>query len=64
VHEVSLLDLLSINRLTDDLPENRALIGIQPDSVDWGELPCDAVMAAIPQACDLAIDTIQRWQQS
>jgi len=62
VHEVSLLDLLSINRLTDDLPDRRALIGIQPDSVDWGEIPCDAVNEAIPRACALAVDTVRRWQ--
>ncbi len=64
VHEVSLIDLLSINRLTDDLPEQRALIGIQPNSVDWGESPCDAVKEAIPRACDMALKIVERWQQS
>ena len=30
-HEVGLLDLMDITRLTEHLPENRALIGIQPE---------------------------------
>ena len=38
VHEVGLADLLSIARLTDRLPRNRALLGIQPQTLGWGEL--------------------------
>ena len=61
VHEVGLIDLMTIARLTDRLPQKRALIGIQPDSVDWGERPTPLVEAAIPQACQQAIDIIEQW---
>jgi hydrogenase maturation protease len=63
VHEVSLLDLLAITHLTSDLPVKRALIGIQPQSVDWGEFPTPEVAAAIPLACDMTRELIWEWQQ-
>ncbi len=63
VHEVGLLDLLAITHLTGDLPARRALIGIQPQKVDWGEHPSPAVAAAIPQACDMTRELIRTWQQ-
>ena len=39
VHEVSLIDLMAIALLSGQLPQQRALIGIQPHSIDWGETP-------------------------
>lgn len=63
VHEVSLLDLLAIAHLTDDLPSRRALIGIQPRDIDWGDVPTPEVAAAIPQACEWTLDLIREWQQ-
>lgn len=62
VHEVSLLDLLQVARLTDRLPAHRALVGIQPESTDWGEAPTAAVAAAVPVACDAVEALIARWQ--
>jgi hydrogenase maturation protease len=61
VHEVGLIDLMSIARLTDALPARRALIGIQPQYVDWAERPTAAVAAAIPRACEEALSLIRRW---
>jgi hydrogenase maturation protease len=61
VHEVGLIDLMAIARLTDHLPAQRALIGIQPENLDWGEVPSPAVAAAIPQACRLALDLLEEW---
>jgi hydrogenase maturation protease len=62
VHEVSLIDLLMIARLADRLPQRRALIGIQPHSVDWSETPSPSVAAAMPQACNRAMQLIEAWQ--
>lgn len=61
VHEVGLLDLLDIARLTETLPENRALVGIQPDIIDWGEQPTTAVSSAIPIAANHINDLIAAW---
>lgn len=62
VHEVNLIDLLMIARLADHLPQKRALIGIQPQDIDWGEQPSSPVAAALPQACSHALQLIEAWQ--
>jgi hydrogenase maturation protease len=62
VHEVGLADLLMIARLAEHLPQRRALIGIQPRDIAWGESPSPSVAAAIPQACDCALQLVEAWQ--
>lgn len=62
VHEVSLIDLMMIARLADRLPRQRALIGIQPHSIDWGETPSPPVAGAIRLACDQAMQLVAEWQ--
>jgi hydrogenase maturation protease len=61
VHEVGLLDLLDIARLTGNLPERRALVAIQPDVVDWGDAPTDSVASAIPVAAEKVAELMKRW---
>jgi hydrogenase maturation protease len=63
VHEVGLLDLLAVSLLTGSLPAQRALVGIQPGVVDWGETPSAAVLAALPAACAQARERILAWQK-
>jgi hydrogenase maturation protease len=62
VHEVGLLDLMALAALGGRLPERRALIGIQPQAIDWADAPGPAVARAIPQACERARELIERWQ--
>jgi hydrogenase maturation protease len=50
VHEVNLRDVLDIARITDSLPGERALVGIQPASLGWGMEPTPAVAAALDRA--------------
>ena len=61
VHEVGFADLMDIARLQDSLPENCALIGIQPEQLGWGDKPGATVRAAIPQAASRAAALIYRW---
>jgi hydrogenase maturation protease len=56
VHEVSLSDLMDMARLTDTFPAQRALVGIEPAFIGWGEHLTPAVEAAVP----LAIAEIRR----
>jgi len=63
VHEVGFADLMDIARLQDCLPVNRALIGIQPAELGWGDRPGEIVDAAIPMAADLARKLLQRWTE-
>ncbi len=60
-HEVGLLDLIDIARLTDSLPMNRALIGIQPDKFGWGMQPSEDVQQALPSAVSEALSLIEKW---
>lgn len=62
VHEIGLLDLLDISRLTDSLPEQRALIGIQPAIIDWGDALSKPVEQAVPIAVQHAMDLLSEWQ--
>ena len=61
VHEVGLTDLLDIARLSDCYPVLRALIGIEPRIMEWGEQPSDPVAAAIPQAAKEVLRLIDCW---
>jgi hydrogenase maturation protease len=61
VHEIGLLDLLDISRLTGNLPERRALVAIQPDVIDWGEFPTEQVAAAIPVVVEKALALMEEW---
>ena len=62
-HEVGLIDLMDISRLTDHLPKNRALIGIQPDKMDWGMEPTITVKNALNTAVNEAVKLITQWQK-
>ncbi|MEI6335155.1 MAG: HyaD/HybD family hydrogenase maturation endopeptidase [Methylococcaceae bacterium] len=63
VHEVNITDILSLAHLTGHLPERRALIGIQPQLIDWGDTLSESVAQAIPQVFKITRDLILRWEQ-
>lgn len=62
-HEVGLLDLMDIARITEHLPENRALIGIQPEYMSWGMQPTDKVGSALSEAVNEAKILINKWHE-
>ncbi len=62
VHEVGLSDLLDALRLRGELPENRALIGIEPADMDWGTEPTPPVAAAVSEAAARARELVRSWQ--
>lgn len=64
VHEVGLTDLRAIAILAGHWPERRAMIGIQPDIVDWGEQPTPAVAAAIPPVCAAILEVLKDWNHA
>ncbi len=61
VHEVGLLDLRAISILTGHWPQQRALIGVQPALVGWGEALTPEVAAALPEICSTASAIIGRF---
>lgn len=62
VHEVGLMDLFDISRLAGTFPRHRALIGVEPKSLDWGESPSPEVAPAIPVVADMALELARRWR--
>lgn len=62
VHEVGLTDLRVIAILAGHWPEKRAMLAIQPQTIDWGEHPTPAVAAAISPACTAIRDLIRAWR--
>ena len=62
-HEVGLIDLMDIARLTGHHPQNRALIGIQPEQMSWGMSPTAPVQNALDEAVAEAVKLIDKWQK-
>ena len=61
VHEVSLGDLLAIAHLTGFLPENRILLAIQPQKIDWGTCLSNPVKRALPLAAERITRQLHEW---
>ncbi len=62
VHEVSLMDLFDIARLSGTFPQRRALIGVEPASLDWGDFPSAVVAATIGPVAEMALALAARWR--
>lgn len=62
VHEVGLSDLMDALRLRGELPEHRALIGIEPADMNWGTEPTEPVAEAVPRAAAAAHDLVCQWR--
>jgi len=63
VHEVALFDLLAAAELLGGKPERRALVGVQPQCIDWGLEPTAATAAAIPEIHAAVRELLERWSQ-
>lgn len=61
VHEVNLADLMDMVRLRDRLPSHRALVGIQPEHMGWGDEPTSVVAKALPEAVSQVIALVESW---
>jgi hydrogenase maturation protease len=61
VHEVGLCDLMSMAQLAGCHPQCRALIGIQPELIDWSETCSPPVAAALDDAARRAVEFVRRW---
>jgi hydrogenase maturation protease len=63
VHEVGLMDLFDIARLSDTFPVQRALVGVEPAELDWGEFLSPAVAPSLPRVAALVLELAARWRQ-
>lgn len=63
VHEVGLIDLLQMMALNGSQPQRRALVGIQPATIDWGTEMSPAVAASVPLASKAVQSLLVNWTQ-
>lgn len=61
VHEVSLMDLMDMARITASLPQRRTLVGVEPAVIEWGEELSPAVAAAVPEAMARVRAVLRAW---
>ena len=54
--------LLAITLLAGRLPPQRALVGVQPESIDWSDKLSPAVAAVMPRLCEMVRGTLVRWR--
>ncbi len=62
VHEVGLCDLMNMAQLSGCFPRRRALVGIQPELIDWSERPSDAVAAELGRVATVTLELVARWE--
>jgi hydrogenase maturation protease len=61
VHEIGLRDVLDMARLTGSLPRRRALVGIEPGTVELGEQLSPEVERGVGPAVEAARGMLERW---
>ena len=55
------MDLMDMARITGSLPQHRALVGVEPAVIDWGEDLSPAVAAAVPEAMARVRALLHTW---
>jgi hydrogenase maturation protease len=63
-HEAGLVDLLTLARMEGWRPRRLALLGIQPQRIDWGDQLSEPVARSLPEACRTVVRTILSWQSA
>lgn len=61
VHLLGFSDLLGAMRLTGSAPREVVVLGIQPQTIDWGTELTAPVAAALPSLLDAAFAQIAAW---
>lgn len=61
VHEAGLIDLLDMMSLNQQAPRLQTLVGIQPESVDWGMDLSPALLPSVATAAQQVRQVLTRW---
>jgi hydrogenase maturation protease len=61
VHEIGLRDVMDVVRLSGTLPRNRALIGIQPASLEWGTELTPCIAASLHSMVRMTLELLESW---
>ncbi|CCQ72242.1 hydrogenase maturation protease [Magnetospira sp. QH-2] len=60
-HDVGLHDLVTTLRLTGTIPARRALVAVQPGSLEMGDSLSSAVSESVEKTCDAVRALVSAW---
>ncbi len=63
VHLLGLSDLINVMRLMEAPPMDTVLLGVQPESTDWGTALTPAVAASQNRLVEIALTQISQWEE-
>ena len=63
VHQLGFSDLMIAIELLGSAPEEVVVIGVQPDSTDWGIELTDSVAKSLPGMVDCVVAQLSNWKE-
>lgn len=63
VHQLAFADLMIAMRLLGDCPQEIVVLGVQPQSTDWGAGLTETVQASLDGLVELALRQLEEWAQ-
>jgi hydrogenase maturation protease len=61
IHQLGFADLMVAMELLGERPEEVVLLGVQPESTEWGAELTDTVSAVMSKMLDLAVAQVDAW---
>jgi hydrogenase maturation protease len=63
VHSLGFADMMVALQLLGETPPEVVVIGVQPQSTDWGAELTDSVAKALPGLMDSVVSELERWDR-
>jgi hydrogenase maturation protease len=60
-HQLGFQEVLALARLRGNLPSQMVLIGVQPQSLDWGTELTEPVTSSLPRIREMVYEQIETW---
>lgn len=64
VHEAALADLLQMMTLSGQAPRNLALVGVQPDRIEWGTELSESLAGSVEAASAAVRSVVRSWLET
>jgi hydrogenase maturation protease len=61
VHLLGFADLIGAMQLTGDAPREVVVLGVQPQTIDWGTELTETVQAVLPELTEAALKQVRCW---
>jgi len=60
-HQLGFQEVLALAQMRGRYPQHLVLIGVQPQSLDWGTMLTPAVSRAVPRVIDMVFTQVNNW---